>query len=119
MNYINKITFDKLKAQWEILKMRSAYIAAEKLLIQEASEGNDPTGVNAIKVFEPMTAEEFHQYDVDAFGNIKNKTPKEIIKEKMEALEKQGRKLLDQEKYELFAELKEIYERYKQEYDRL
>lgn len=37
----------------------------------------------------------------------------------MDALEEQGRKLLNQEKYELFAELKEIYEKYKQEYDRL
>jgi hypothetical protein len=37
----------------------------------------------------------------------------------MDSIEDQGRKLLEQEKYELFAELKEIYEKYKQEYDRL
>lgn len=116
---VNRIIFDKIKAQWDILKMRAAYIAAEKLIISEASQGNDITGIKIIQEFEPMTPEEFHQYQTDGFGNIKNITPKELIKQKMDALEKQGRKLLEQEKYELFAELKEIYEKYKQEYDRL
>ena len=51
MNYINRITFDKIKAQFEILKMRSAYIAAEKLLIQEATNGNDITGIKVITEF--------------------------------------------------------------------
>ena len=37
----------------------------------------------------------------------------------MDSIQEQGRKLLEEEKYELFAELKEIYEKYKQEYDRL
>ena len=55
----------------------------------------------------------------DAFGNAKTVTPKDKIKEKLDALEIQGNKLLEQEKYELFIELKEIYEKYKQEYDRL
>lgn len=115
---VNRITFDRLKAQYEILKMRAAYIAAEKLIIQESANGNDITGMH-INYFEPMTPEEFHQYETDGFGNIKNITPKELIKQKMDAIEKQGRKLLNEEKYELFAELKEIYEKYKQEYDRL
>ena len=116
---INRITFDKIKAQYEILKMRAAYIAAEKLIIEEQIKGNDLTGVSTIHSFDPMTAEEFHKVVTDGFGNIRNVTPKELIKQKMDALEKQGRKLLNEEKYELFAELKEIYEKYKQEYDRL
>lgn len=116
---INKITFDKIKAQYEILKMRAAYIAAEKLIIEEQINGNDLTGVSTIARFDPMTPEEFNKVVADGFGNIRNITPKELIKQKMDALEKQGVKLLEQEKYELFAELKEIYEKYKQEYDRL
>jgi len=107
----NKITFDRIKAQWDITKMTSAYINAERILIQKASE--------TVETFEPMSPEEFHTYQVDGFGNIKNLTPKDLIKQKMDSIEDQGRKLLEQEKYELFAELKEIYEKYKQEYDRL
>lgn len=119
MNYINRITFDKLRMQFDILKMRSAYIEAEKMIIQQAASGNDITGTQIIQSFEPMSPEEFDQYAIDGFGNIRHKSPKEVILNKMNALEEQGRKLLKEEKYELFAELKEIYDRYKQEYDRL
>ena len=40
---VNRITFDRIKAQYEILKMRAAYIAAEKLIIEEQINGNDIT----------------------------------------------------------------------------
>ena len=56
---------------------------------------------------------------MDQFGNSRQLSPKEILKAKLDAFEIQGAKLLEEEKYELFAELKEIYEKYKQEYDRL
>ena len=95
---INKITFDKIKAQYEILKMRAAYIAAEKLIIEEQINGNDLTGVSTIASFDPMTPEEFNKVVADGFGNIRNVTPKELIKQKMDALEKQGIKLLNEEK---------------------
>ena len=107
----NRITFSKIKLKWEIQQMTSAYINAEKILIQQAAE--------SVETFEPMSPEEFHHYQVDGFGNIKNLTPKDLIKQKMESIEAQGRELLEREKYELFAELKEIYEKYKQEYDKL
>ena len=119
MNYINRITFDKLKAQYDILKMRAAYIAAEKLIIEETAKGNDITGMQVIQTFEPMTAEEFHQYQTDGFGNIRHKSPKEVILDKMNDIAAKANKYLEQEKYELVQELKEIYEKYKQEYDRL
>jgi len=119
MNYINRITFDKLKAQYEILKMRAAYIAAEKFLIQEAAQGNDITGIKVVQSFEPMTPEEFNQYETDGFGNIRHKSPKEVILNKMNDIIAKANKYLEQEKYELVQELKELYERYKQEYDRL
>ena len=118
MNYINRITFDKLKAKFEILKMRAAYIEAEKLLIQEAS-GTINASDMKITEFPPMTAEEFHQYQVDGFGNIRHKSPKEVILDKMNDIAAKANKYLEQEKYELVQELKELYERYKREYDRL
>lgn len=119
MNYINRITFDKIKAQFEILKMRSAYIAAEKLLIQEATNGNDITGIKVITEFPPMTPEEFHEYQVDGFGNIRHSSPKEVILKKMNDIALKAEKYLAEEKYELVQELKELYEKYKREYDRL
>ena len=118
MNYINRITFDKLKAKFEILKMRAAYIEAEKLLIQEASGTINASDMKIIE-FPPMTAEEFHQYQVDGFGNIRHKSPKEVILDKMNDIAAKANKYLEQEKYELVQELKELYERYKREYDRL
>lgn len=119
MNYINRITFDKLKARFEILKMRSAYVEAEKLLMQEAADGNDLTGIKVITAFDPMTPEEFQEYETDGFGNIRHKSPKEVILDKMNAIALKAEKYLEEEKYELLAELKEIYDKYKQEYDRL
>lgn len=116
MNYINRITFDKLKAQFEILKMRAAYIEAEKLLIQEAADGNDLTGVKVITEFDPW-AEEFHQ--TDGFGNIRHSSPKEVILKKMNDIALKAEKYLAEEKYELVQELKELYDKYKSEYDRL
>ena len=119
MNYINRITFDKLKARFEILKMRAAYVEAEKLLIQEAADGNDLTGIKVITEFDPMTPEEFHEYQVDGFGNIRHSSPKEVILKKMNKIAAQAEKYLEEEKYELLQELKELYDKYKSEYDRL
>jgi len=119
MNYINKSRFSQIKEQYEILKMRAAYIAAEKLIIEESAKGNDITGVEVIQSFEPMTPEEFNEYNVDAFGNIRHKSPKEVILNKMNEIAAKANKYLEQEKYELVQELKELYEKYKQEYDRL
>jgi hypothetical protein len=104
---VNKITFDKINARWNIMKMTSAYINAEKILIQQTAvdiEQNNDTEISFI---------------MDNFGNSRQLTPKEVLKIKLDAFELQGTKLLEEEKYELFAELKELYEKYKQEYDRL
>ena len=103
----NKITFDKINARWNIMKMTSAYINAEKILIQQTVldiETNNDTEISFI---------------MDDFGNSRQLTPKELLKIKLDAFELQGAKLLEEEKYELFVELKELYEKYKQEYDRL
>ena len=111
---VNKITFSQIKLKWQIQQMTSAYIHAEQQIIKKLADGIDITGANEV-VQETQQLE----FMYDAFGNAKTITPKDKIKEKLDALEIQGNKLLEQEKYELFIELKEIYEKYKQEYDRL
>ena len=102
---VNKITFSQIKLAWHIQQMTSAYIHAEQHIIKKLSDGIDITGASEV-------AEEIQQVEFiyDAFGNAKTVTPKDKIKEKLDALEIQGNKLLEQEKYELFIELKEIYE---------
>ena len=35
---VNVITFDRLKAQWDIMKMTAAYIAAEQQIIKQAND---------------------------------------------------------------------------------
>jgi len=103
----NKITFDKINARWNIMKMTSAYINAEKILIQQTTFDQDQDNATEIS------------FVMDDFGNSRQLTPKEVLKIKLDAFELQGAKLLEQEKYELLIELKELYEKYKQEYDRL
>lgn len=72
--------------------------------------------------FESMGPQEFFSKDVDAFGNIKYSqeyTQKDLLAEQMLQLEDTAKKLLEEEKYELLTELKEIYEKIKKEYDNL
>lgn len=95
-------------------KMTSSALLAEQHIMNNMTLGVDITG--ASKVVEEVEQVKFMY---DGFGNARTITPKDKIKEKLDALEIQGNKLLEQEKYELFIELKEIYEKYKQEYDRL
>lgn len=99
---------------WEMSKMTSSALLAEQHIMNNMTLGVDITG--ASKVVEEVEQVKFMY---DGFGNARTITPKDKIKEKLDALEIQGNKLLEQEKYELFIELKEIYEKYKQEYDRL
>ena len=76
----------------------------------------------AIISFDAMGPQEFFSKDVDAFGNIKYSqeyTQKDLLAEQMLQLEDTAKKLLEEEKYELLTELKEIYEKIKKEYDNL
>ena len=72
--------------------------------------------------FGTMSPQEFFNKDVDAFGNVKYSqefTQKDLLKEQLIELENTANKLLAEEKYELLKELKEIYEKIKNEYDKL
>ena len=54
-----------------------------------------------------------------SFGNIKNIDKKTLIATQLQQLEATRDELLEQEKYELLSELKEIYDKLKKEYDEL
>lgn len=72
--------------------------------------------------FDPMGPQEFFNKDIDAFGNVRYSqeySQKDLLAEQMLQLEETAKKLLDEEKYELLTELKEIYEKIKKEYDNL
>ena len=73
MKYVNKITFGKIKSQYELLKMRAAYIMAEQMIIEEANKGNDLTGhdtppaTNIIFTSDSTNPEEFDNFSF-SFG---------------------------------------------------
>ena len=104
----NKITFNKIKTQWELSKMKAAYIAAEMAIVKDASL----TGWEEPK--DPVV-----DVEIDIFGNVKNRTIKDIKREQLEGqlqeLEETGRRLLKQEKYELLKEAQEIWLKIKQQ----
>lgn len=57
--------------------------------------------------------------EMDMFGDVRKWSEKEVIEEQMRELEKLGRKLLDEEKYEEMQEAQEIYDKLKIELDKL
>ena len=99
---INRIQFDKISAQWEILKMRAAYIDAERLIIEESETGM----ADGLFVGE-MTAK-----DIAAMSNM---TIKEAQIHKLERelgiMAQKHKILLENEQYELLAELQDWYDR--------
>lgn len=111
---IDRIKFSKLKAQWEILKMKSAYIEAEKAIIGDPSL----TGFEDQKAFSP---EEFWQTFKGGVVDLTKITPgyvadsqsteRALLKEQILEIEETARKLLAEEKYELLQEAKEIWEK--------
>ena len=111
---INRITFAKIKTQWELSKMKAAYIAAERAIVQDASltgwENNQD--LNA-----------FAGSEMDEYGNVTNLTVRDIqikkLEQQLNELEEIGRRLLEQEKYELLKESKEIWEKINQQLNNL
>ena len=77
-----------------------------------------------LAAFEPMGPQEFFDKEVDAFGNIRytqprNPSKKELLAGQLHELKIKWGELLKEEKYELLAELKEIYDKIKKDYDNL
>ena len=102
---INKIQLSKIKTQWELSKMKAAYIAAERAIVQDAS----------LTGWENQKLDEFAGSEMDQFGNVTNLTVRDIqirrLEQQLEELENVGRRLLEEEKYELLKESKEIWEK--------
>ena len=101
----NKMLFSKINAQYEILKMKAAYILAERAII------GDPTmtGWQA----EPKTPQ-----DQFIFDNNKEVEVHKLLT-KMEHLEEQGRKALEEEDYSKLKVLKEVYDILKNKLNKL
>ncbi len=77
-----------------------------------------------LAAFDPMSPQEFFDKEVDAFGNIRYTPPrqpskKELLAGQLHELKIKWAQLLEEEKYELIVELKEIYDKIKKEYDSL
>ena len=105
----NRILFSKLRQQYKILQMKSAYILAEDHLIQ------DPDGV--VVGTERIEVEEFKEF------NTKEYRPKKTqilnLEHQIRALQELSNELLDEEKYEEMQEAKEILEKLRRELNRL
>ena len=78
-----------------------------------------------LAAFDPMSPQEFFDKEVDAFGNIRYGPPpkkpskRELLAGQLHDLKIKWGELLKEEKYELLAELKEIYDKIKKDYDNL
>jgi len=108
MNYINRSRFSKIKLQYDILKMRDAYIAAEQHIMQNSINGF-ANGMNSDIVEERI----IH----DQFGNVTHQamTIRDLQIEKLEEraaeLEKAGKDFLEREEYLLYKKSKELWEK--------
>ena len=118
---VNRIIFSKIKQQHEILKMKSAYIAAEKAIVQDPSltQWQQEVAHETVKVDPEM----FAAMEVDEFGGMKSLTIKDLqvreLESQIEVIEETGRKLLKEEKYELMQEAKEIWVKLKEQLNNL
>ena len=61
----NRITFSNIKQQWELLKMKAAYIDAERTIMQEANRGNHITGFQDQQVSFEVDGFEFNANTTD------------------------------------------------------
>lgn len=107
---VNKILFSKLRTQFELLKMKSAYILAERDII------NDP----ATTGWEADTPERHHYSDLEAGlrDSLRDVEASKLLT-KMKRLEEQGRAALEEEDYEKMRLLKEVYDILKNKLNKL
>ena len=92
---INKIKFSKIKSQYELLKMRAAYIMAEDYLTdrenldQEINWDSD----SSYTISTTLTPEEYHRLN-------KRPSEKELLHEQLLVLEKSLKEAEAEEDYE-------------------
>ena len=126
MSKVNRTRMSKIKLEWELKKMVTAYIQAETNIITNAEAGIDLTGFTGESIqftttstFDPMTPQEFFSKEVDAFGNLKNVDEKSVLLEKARKV----RELLDKAIANDEFEKAEVYQRtldiLQEKYDKL
>ena len=91
---INRILFSKIKSQYELLKMRAAYILAEKTLMQEEAQQDQEYNLDdSYTISTSLTPEEFNRLN-------KKPSQKELIHQQLLVLEAQLKEAEDREEYE-------------------
>ena len=111
----NAIQWPKIRLQWEILKMSSAYIHAEAKIINDAQNGIDTTGHIAdmkqtISFESPsVTPEEFYQAS----------SPKESLLSKAREVRRQLDEAIDNDEYEKADMLQSVLDAIQAKYDKL
>ena len=92
---VNKITFSKIKSQYELLKMKAAYILAERSLIQEEADLPEEAKYwdGEYTISTSLTPEEFNKLN-------KQPSPKELVHQQLLVLEAQLKEAEDKEEYE-------------------
>ena len=101
---INRITFSKIKSQYELLKMRAAYIMAEQTLMQdEAQQDQEYNWDDSYTISTSLTPEEFNKLN-------KKPSQKELIHEQLLVLEAALKEAEDNEEYEKCAPIMDAIE---------
>ena len=107
MNYISRSRFSKIKLEYDILKMRDAYISAEQHILQNSINGF-ANGIGDV-----VEERIIH----DQFGNVTHQamTMRDLQIEKLESraieLEKAGREFIKKEDYLNVKKAKELWEK--------
>ena len=96
----NRIRFSRLIGQYELLKMRAAYVMAEDYLMKREAGLDQAENIEWVET-SSMGPEEFNKLNFDAFGNKKRPmTEKERIHEQLLVLEAQLMQAEENEQYE-------------------
>ena len=110
----NKITFSKIKAQYELLKMRAAYILAERTLMEEEAQQDQEYNLedNSYTISTSLTPEEFNRLN-------KKPSQKELIHQQLLVLEAQLKEAEDKEEYESCEAIMEAIKILRRKFTRL
>ena len=110
----NKIIFSKIKAQYELLKMRAAYILAERTLMEEEAQQDQEYNLedNSYTISTSLTPEEFNKLN-------KPPSPKEVVHQQLLVLEAQLKDAEDREEYESCEAIMEAIKILRRKFTRL
>ena len=110
----NKIIFSKIKSQYELLKMRAAYILAERTLMQEEAQQDQEYNLedNSYTISTSLTPEEFNKLN-------KPPSPKELVHQQLLVLEAQLKEAEDKEEYESCEAIMEAIKILRRKFTRL